>query len=186
MVIIGLLGPAEVGKSTVAAHLEDRCAATRYSLAAPLKNICQRVFGLSHAQCWGTQAEKETDDPRYGFSPRWLMQRLGTEGFRQEFGGDFWVDYLLARILREQPAVAAIEDVRFINEAANIIAAGGQVWRLEPPAGRTTTANAAHASEAEWSRAPYTHRIAPERRDLSLLFELVDAIAPPRMAKETP
>jgi hypothetical protein len=177
MRILGILGPAGAGKSTVAQYLVDHYCATEYSLASPLKNIATRVFDFSHAQCWGTQLDKETDDPRYGFSPRWLLQRLGTEGFRQEFGMDFWIDHLINRVRDERPFIAVVSDVRFINEARKILDVDGFVFRLESP-GRdgVSTADASHQSEAEWSRAPYTTVVRPAVRGLAELYAAVDEV----------
>ena len=173
MRIIGLMGPAGAGKSTIATYLCEKYGAQRYALANPLKEIARRTLDFSHEQVYGTQEEKEATDPRYGFSARFFLQRLGTEGIRSVFGADVWVDLLLEKIMREKPFVAVVEDVRFLNEVTAIRAAGGDIWRLESP-GRESAADATHASEAEWMKAPYDRRIAPSRRDLGLLFEIVD------------
>lgn len=187
-IVIGLLGPAGAGKSSVAGHLEEKYGAVRYSLAAPLKEIAMRAFGFTHEQCWGTQAQKEAPDERYGgHSARWFLQRLGTEGIRHVFGADVWTDLLIKKIGDERPNVAVIDDVRFINEAKKLREFGigmvhgnhfqmdrsGYIWRLESP-GRETQADASHASEAEWSHAPWDYAIAPTERGLDKLFALVD------------
>ena len=75
--ILGLLARSGHGKTTVAQHLVSTYGAEVRSLAGPMKRALQNVFGFSTAQLWGTQAEKEATDSRYGFSPRWLLQRLG-------------------------------------------------------------------------------------------------------------
>lgn len=169
--ILGLMGAAGSGKSTAAKYLADRYAATRFSFADPLKAMVARAFDLTHAQCWGTQAEKEAIDPRYNVSARWLLQRIGTEGCRAVFGQNFWIDQTLAMINRAGPGLglAVIEDVRFCNEATAIRAAGGVVWRLECP-DRQSSADAGHASEAEWLRAEFDRvieaRLSPGSVDL--------------------
>lgn len=183
-VVIGLMGPAGAGKSSVAQYLVEKYGATRYSFAEPLKTLAMRTLDFTHDQVWGTQAQKEAIDPRYGFSPRWFLQRLGTEGCRRTFGEDFWTAQTIDRIRREAPLVAVIEDARFVNEAiairsfqityANRLARHGYVWRLDSP-NRETSADATHASEQEWLRAPYDYLIAPPARGLDLLFRLVDS-----------
>lgn len=179
--IIGLLGPAGSGKSTVAARLVERHDARRYALADPLKNMVKRAFELSEEQVRGTQEQKETADPRYLVTPRWLMQRIGTEGARQEFGTNFWTDQVLARIRGDDSSLAVIEDVRFPDESRAIIAAGGEVWRLHPPADDVAEASAqsagAHASEQGWLQAPATLEIRPSARGLAELHALVDIAA---------
>jgi hypothetical protein len=130
--ILGLLAKSGHGKTTVASHLVGVHGAQVRSLAGPMKRAVKNVFGLSDAQLWGTQAEKEAIDPRYGFSPRWLLQRLGTEGLRHEFGDDVHLRALAHGLRREEaerppgsaPRLYVVDDVRFPNDA-HVIAAGG-------------------------------------------------------------
>lgn len=157
--IIGLCGPAGAGKTTVAKFLCERYGAVRYSLAGPLKEIAQRTLGFSDEQMYGTQAQKEAPDPRYGFSPRWFLQRLGTEGIRAVLGADVWIDCLMGRITRERPKIAVVDDVRFANEAAALRAEWCDVWRLTPPPPFATSST--HASETEWTKAQVDYEIAP-------------------------
>lgn len=156
--ILGLMGAAGSGKSTVAQYLAERYGAKRYSFADPLKELVMRSFDLSREQCYGTQAQKEAVDPRYNVSPRWLLQRIGTEGARATFGDNFWTDALLRKISADGPAFAVVEDARFVNEAVAIRAFksrhGGMIWRLECP-DRQSAADAGHASESEWKRSPF-------------------------------
>lgn len=78
--VIGIVGPAGSGKSSVAGYMRDAYGAKLYAFARPLKEMCRAAFDLSEAQVWGTQAEKEAIDPRYGVSARWILQRVGTDG----------------------------------------------------------------------------------------------------------
>ena len=135
--ILGLLARSGHGKTTVARHLADTRGAQIRSLAGPMKRAVQNVFGFSDAQLWGTQAEKERADPRYGFSPRWLLQRLGTEGLRQEFGDDVHLQALIHGLRKEEqaagpegtaPRLWVVDDVRFPNDA-RFIARGGTDYR---------------------------------------------------------
>jgi len=131
--ILGLLARSGHGKTTVAQHLVSTYGAEVRSLAGPMKRALQNVFGFSTAQLWGTQADKEATDPRYGFSPRWLLQRLGTEGLRHEFGEDVHVRALAHGLAREEaarptgarPRLFVVDDVRFANDA-RFIARGGE------------------------------------------------------------
>ncbi|MEP6654962.1 MAG: hypothetical protein ABJA82_16485 [Myxococcales bacterium] len=156
--VLGLLARAGHGKTSVAQHLVEAFGAKRCSLAGPMKRAVQNVFGFSDAQVWGTQADKEAVDPRYGFSPRWLLQRLGTEGLRAEFGDDIHLQALLLGLRRERdrtpdvpPRLYVVDDVRFPNDA-RFIAQGGsefvgrvlKVVATDVPA----PAHDAHASEA--------------------------------------
>lgn len=175
--IIALLGPAGSGKSTVAQHLVDAHGARRYSFAAPLKEIARRALDFTPEQVNGTQAEKEAVDPRYGFSARWFLQRLGTEGVRAVLGDDFWIRVALESIAREDVAMAVIEDCRFANEAQAVIAAGGVVLKLHPVTRETFTVDATsgHASEREWITSPCSADVRPQRVGIYELLGIVES-----------
>jgi len=164
--LLGLLARSGHGKTSVARHLVETLGAEIRSLAGPLKRAVQNVFEFSDAQLWGTQEQKETVDPRYGFSPRWLLQRLGTEGLRGEFGEDVHLRALLLQLRREmterqsgadlpaaaEPRLYVVDDVRFSNDV-RFIAEGGdgftgavlKIVATDVP----TPAHGGHASEAE-------------------------------------
>ncbi|HMC93774.1 MAG TPA: hypothetical protein VKO16_03275 [Polyangia bacterium] len=137
--IIGLLARSGHGKTTVARYLVDQLGAELRSIAGPMKRAMQRVFELSDRQVWGSQADKEAVDPRYGFSTRWLLQRLGAEGLRDEFGDDIHLRALLREIRlaqRDRPGgttgtrhrLIVVDDVRFPNDA-RYLAVGGPDYR---------------------------------------------------------
>jgi hypothetical protein len=178
--LIALLGGAGTGKSTVAGFLETHYGAKRYSFANLLKQIAMRTLDFTHEQCYGTQEQKETIDPRYGFHPRWFLQRLGTEGIRNTLGQDFWIRATLAQIQIDAPDLAVIDDCRFINEARAIRQCGGHVWRLVAPGGGISQADVTHGSEAEIALAhdpAVDDTIAPAVRGLDELYECVRILA---------
>jgi len=139
--VIGLLGRAGSGKSTVAKHLRDKYQAQIFSFASPLKKLAAELMGFTHSQLYGTQAEKETVDPRYGFSPRQFMERLGN-GAREHLGENVWRDgafhaireHFSGRCKSLPAALYVIDDVRYPNEAEGIHSAfGGYIVKLICP-----------------------------------------------------
>ncbi len=91
------------------------------------------------------------------WTPRTILQYLGTEGFRR-INPNVWVDYLI-NTARERLAsdtkFIAVTDCRFISECEGIWAAGGEVWRLRRP--ETDNAQVGikgHASEMELESIP--------------------------------
>ncbi len=180
--VIALCGPAGSGKSTVADYLVTKYGASRYGFATPLKEMVSRALGFTREQMYGTQEQKEAVDPRYGHSPRWFLQRIGTEGCRQTFGEDFWTSQCLDAIVRQNQAVTVIEDMRFVDEADAVLLdsrINGFVWRLHPvgdaeSAVRTAGAGV-HASEQEWREVQASLELAPSERGLKHLYALVDA-----------
>lgn len=171
--IIALTAPAGAGKSTAAAHLASRYGAVRYSLAYPLKEIARRALDFTYPQVYGDQATKDATDPRYGFSPRWFLQRLGTEGIREVLGADFWTRHALGRIAADAPRLAVIDDCRFENESNAIRAAGGVVIRLYPPRSEPAS-DGAHVSERQWRTLRADFNVEPETRGVPELLGLID------------
>jgi hypothetical protein len=124
VIVLGLLGRAGSGKSTAAAYLRDKYGAQIHSFAQPLKDLAKEVFEFSEGQVRGTQAMKEAIDPRYGFSPRDALIRLG-DGARRHIGERVWIEACFNKIEEERDwwPLHVIEDVRYPNEAEAI-------WRL--------------------------------------------------------
>lgn len=116
--IVALNGEAGSGKSTVAAFLEQHYGFKRVAFATTLKEIVRRAFDLTHEQVYGDFAVKEIVDPRYNVSPRWLLQRIGTEGMRDVLGPDVHVEWLFKSIFsRSDGGRFVVEDLRFLSEA---------------------------------------------------------------------
>lgn len=122
ILFLALLARAGHGKSTAAKHLTRTYDAKTIALATPLKRTAQKVMGFSDAQMWGTQADKEAIDPRYGFSARKFLQLLGTEGMRQEFGQNIHLDAMVNSVMDSFPVgvvpngLYIVDDARFLNE----------------------------------------------------------------------
>lgn len=133
--IVGLLGYAKSGKSTLASliveHGDDKkdVVMHRYSLACPLKKGVQAMFGLTDEQLY-TDAKMQVD-PRYGVTPREILQFVGTDLIRKQLkyqlprGGTLWVSRfhdLALELQRMADAdskrhILVIDDVRFPDEA---------------------------------------------------------------------
>lgn len=125
-----------------------------YGFANKLKEILIDVLGLTHEQCYGTDEEKNQlthllweDMPGHtnksGYmTGREVMQYVGSDIFREIFE-PCWTNYLVNRIKKEQPDIALISDMRFINEIKTIKNEGGFVVRLL----RTKLGKDLHSSE---------------------------------------
>lgn len=122
-----------------------------YNFAETLKRkICVETLGVERHQCYGNQAEKNTDTrlkvsnfkkfllpssrKKFEGADRFLtgrevMEVVGTDIFRQIYN-DVWVDACIRKIAYEDPQIAIINDVRFENEVEAIKAVGGDVIRL--------------------------------------------------------
>jgi dephospho-CoA kinase len=144
--IVGISGRRRSGKDTVAKVLEQE-GFIRRSLADPIKEACKVIFGWDDVQLG--DGGKDVVDLRYGLTPRWAMQTLGTDWAQSTLAGmasyaditgrELWVnrlfDYYYTKIHPFGDLV--VPDVRFLHEAHAIQDAGGiivRVWRpdIEP------------------------------------------------------
>jgi hypothetical protein len=145
--VVIISGKKQAGKDTACdtlmSSLKPVVSCTKYSFADPLKQFLINVFGLTWAQCYGTDADKNSpsrvkweDLPLDGFKKIDLMKSAGTPTFAdteqfltarqlmQIFGSDIcrkmypdcWALGTKNKILAEKPGVAFICDARFPNE----------------------------------------------------------------------
>ena len=106
--IIGLVGygtahdgsfrsTAGVGKDTVADILIRDKGYVKAAFADPIKHAARFLFGLDKEEAWGRD-KKEVPMADWGFSPRELMRRFGTEFARYRIGASVWLDVMSHRL----------------------------------------------------------------------------------------
>jgi predicted kinase len=112
-----LCGVAGAGKSALARVLARDYGYEVVKFADPLKEML-RVLGLGDQELEGDR-KGVPSDLLCGHTPRWAMQRLGTEWGRMKIGESLWVDAWRRRI-EALPADTKIvaDDCRFPNELA--------------------------------------------------------------------
>lgn len=125
MVLIGIAGRKGVGKDTAADFLVSTFGYHKRAFADPIKETITRLFRLSPSQLEGDN--KEVIDPRHGLSPRQMMQRFGTDMFRNMIKDSFWVDYFVEWYREHHDSDVVVPDVRFQNEVDAIQNLGGMV-----------------------------------------------------------
>jgi len=148
MSIVGFTGVMGAGKTTAANMIEG---AIVLSFAEPLKSAVKILFALTDTQLH-TLDGKNTVDPRWGISPRELLQYLGTDCIRNKFPGH-WVKLMGHKIQQLQDkigdeAIIAIDDIRFEDEAELVRSLNGTVVHV---IGRKVTVGenlAGHKSES--------------------------------------
>lgn len=169
--LIGISGRKHHGKSAIAliiASLVQPQGSDRYAelaFAAELKNTCRTLWDLSDAQLYGDQ--KEVVDPRWGVTPRVIMQQMGS--FARSVHKDTWVRVVIRQIeeARERgrllekdqelqdllgewaklpPVVTVVTDVRHANEVEAVRRLGGVIWKVVRPGMDDSDA---HESETE-------------------------------------
>ena len=141
--IIGFMGKAGAGKTTAALAVQRFIlGSTIKSFATPLKEAVKALFMFSDAQVYGTFEEKVTVDPRWGVSPRKVLQKIGTDCIREMLCRDFHVKRMEAEI-DSCKETTLIDDVRFVDEAQMILDRGGILIAIRRP----PEVEEAHASE---------------------------------------
>lgn len=149
-VIIGLTGLKGSGKTSISNYLNRLYRYEQISFGGKIKETVMDLFDLKYNQVYGTPEEKEAIDPNWGVSPRFIMQRFGTEVARS-IHPDIWVRTSMNKIRATWDNINpnqnfVFDDVRFLNEAEAIIAEGGVIIRVSRPFGPNFEDN--HPSES--------------------------------------
>lgn len=133
--LIGVSGKIGAGKTTfcnlLKTELEKHNVKVEFrNFADRLKKICYDLTGY-----YGyTQEEKNIYLPEFGMTVGEALQKIGTDGLRDNFHKLVWVISALRDL--EQDTLYLIGDCRFPNEAIGIKEKGGIVIRLNgDPAG---------------------------------------------------
>jgi hypothetical protein len=162
--IIGVAGFAGSGKGTVSDLLVDEYGFNKLAFADPLKDAVAAIFGWPRHLLEGDTKEsrefRETPDKfwseRFGFevTPRWALQKQGTEAGRDVFHESIWVSALERRINSDKVVVT---DVRFPNEVAKIKELGGHVIRV------------VRGPEPEWYDVAYEDNLGNRNRRAKMM-----------------
>lgn len=141
--LYGMVGWMGSGKDTATDYLVNRYHWQRVSYAGALKAAVAAVFhwplelleGLTpESRVWREQPDSWWSQ-RLGIpqlTPRWVLQNVGTEVFRNHFHTDIWVastERTVAQLL-DQGHTVVISDCRFANEFASIRSQGGQLIEI--------------------------------------------------------
>jgi len=162
MRIVGLVGAAGCGKSTVADIL-TAFSYHRLKFSQPLKDMLKSL-GLTDEHTEGKLKEAPCD-LLSGRTPRHAMQTLGTEWARDMMDKDFWLNIWKVKVASMNRVVS--EDCRFKNEAALIKSLGGQLWVIKRPGYELS----GHSSETEMGdiKGDYTIHNHGNEADLKMM-----------------
>jgi len=153
--LVGLLGQAKSGKDTIATYLKSNHNFHQLAFADKLKNVTKDLFGLSISQVYSQEGKMEMI-PRYGKTPRTLLQEVGTA--LRSVHPSIWIDYVISDYLSHYQTTnrhVVISDVRYINEVEAIRNANGLVVRVVREDYQSLQgAEAQHASETEQLMIP--------------------------------
>lgn len=139
--IIGLSGFAGCGKDTVAEYLINTYGYKQVAFASAVKDTLSTVFNWNREMLEGKTAEsrkwRDTVDEWWSsnlgipnFTPRYAMQNIATDIFRNHFHSDIWILSLISKI-KDSTDNIVISDARFPNEIAAIKNIGGKIYRVK-------------------------------------------------------
>lgn len=138
MIVIGLTGKVNAGKTLVASMLPGF---RQIGFADPLYNGLAAMLEVD-PDFLRARETKESSIPDIGRSPRELLQTLGTDWGRDLVHPHLWTVLARRRIeWMQREGITdrvAICDVRFANEVELIRSLGGEVWRVVRPGAETT------------------------------------------------
>lgn len=139
--IIGIGGKKRTGKSTLTEKLRRAYAVKgktveEISFAEPIKNALQEIF--RYEVPWSTFVDDTRKQDKIEIYPgtfmtvRELLQKVGTECFRNNIHPDFWIGRGMAKIDASTADVVIISDVRFENELALLNTVGTTIYIERP------------------------------------------------------
>lgn len=132
MIVVGISGRAGHGKDTLSRILSGQLVfkdqtETRH-FAEPIKRIAQLVFGFSREDMNTEEGKKKPG--AYGFTIREILQKIGTEMFRDLINPNIWVDYMDRKVKESEKSLIFVPDLRFANEEAWIKSVGGLIIKV--------------------------------------------------------
>lgn len=127
--LIGITGAAGTGKTTIAEYLFRKSNAQVIACADPIKEALSALFGFPR-KSWQDREWKERPLAMIGQSPRQLAQSFGTEWGRRMVNEDIWISEVISRWRKSEFALTVVPDVRFDNEALQLLRAGGLMIRV--------------------------------------------------------
>lgn len=114
--IVGLYGKKGSGKDTFADYLVSTYGFKKLSFATPLKKLCKDLFSLSDEEL-NDPVLKEIVIPKWNFSPRQILQKVGTDLFRNQFSDSIWIDIMKSKLDKfSADEKIVISDIRFQDE----------------------------------------------------------------------
>jgi hypothetical protein len=166
MLVIGVSGTKRSGKNTFADYikhyLEDRGKSVKIgSWADLLKKSAYESLGVakgateehkfysewanSFKESFRLQIVNEQDIVLREITGREFLQQYGTEGHREIFGENFWIEQFWNSNSFEGVDVLIIADCRYDNEAEDVLSKNGVIIKIDNPV--TDNNSDGHASE---------------------------------------
>jgi hypothetical protein len=152
--VISFKGDAGAGKDTAADYLVDKYGFKKDSFGKHLKDVVALAFFIQR-EMLDDQEFKSSVNEFTEMTVRTILQKVGTECFRNQIGDDFWIRCLLRRN-KDYTGPLALTDSRMENEINEIQANGGHVVLIRRQAKMLQGQEAKHISEAVLDNVKYS------------------------------
>lgn len=113
--LIGICGRKRSGKDSISDMFINEFGFVKRSFAGPLKEACRIIFGFSDEQVNGNLKEKI--DETWGMTPRYILQAVGTDLFRNQIDKNIWIKSMECFLRNNPDKNVIVPDIRFANEA---------------------------------------------------------------------
>lgn len=138
--LVAVAGFKNSGKDTIGDVLVFKFGFIKDSFANPVKDVLSVTFGWDRALLEGDTVEsrvwREQVDEWWAaklgiaeFSPRYALQHIGTDLFRDQFNDSIWIFSFEKRYIKNNTSFV-VTDCRFQNEIALIKRLGGVVFQV--------------------------------------------------------
>jgi hypothetical protein len=138
--IIGICGLLGSGKDTLAQILIDKYHFEKLSFAGKLKDIVSVLFSWDRKLLEGDTLEsrkwREEKDEWWSaklgkdITPRWVLQNIGTDVFRNHFNNNIWVLVVEKTLMLNLNKNYVITDCRFPNEIQMLKKFGAKIINI--------------------------------------------------------
>lgn len=164
--LIGITGKAYSGKTTAANYLVENYGFTKLSFATALKEMLLKAGMCTYEELNVTKT----------ILSRWLMQKIGTDIFRNQIDKHYWTKRLCWIMDCTFDSKYVIDDVRFRSEADSITVRDGRIIKVVCPNSPLNmgTDLSGHLSEIETDSIETHYSMTVDYGELKILYDYID------------
>ena len=165
--LIGFTGAAQAGKTTIGNYLVKKYKFTKFAFADPLKAMLINAGLITYEEAYKTKTKNS----------RMLMQKIGTEIFRNQVDKNYWVkeaEKQLKQYRNEFIDNITIDDVRFPDEADFIVNSRGFLIKVVRTSFEDGMTDASHESERYVCTLPYCFTLEAKSGNIESLYKQMD------------
>lgn len=170
--LIGLVGKAQAGKTTIGNYLKDKYGFVKLAFADPLKEMLIKADLITYEEAYVNKTPRSRE----------LLQKIGTGIFRNQISKDYWVeaakDILECnfQIMGELTKNIVFDDIRFPDEAELIKRYNGVIVKVVRENHYDNITNSDHESEKLVGSILYDFLITAKSGEIDSLKTQMDRI----------